>query len=480
MKMGSAARRITLIATLITVGAAIIGGWFAWPRWMAHKIVTASIPARPDLASWPAVFTGLVDQAEQSARGFSRPAAALADLAQLYHANAFYGEASQCYDGLLRLEPRSARWSYLKANLLAGFGRLPEALPLLQRAVELAPDYLPARLRLADALRKTDQRAGASAAYAEVIKRDALNGYALLGLALCDLDAGDWTATREHLRQCVAAQPGFFGGWSLLVTVNEHFGEAEQTAVARRKAAASARYRDFSDPWLEELTDRCYDAYRLSVAAGGANDRAFTRRWLERAIALAPDRGSYRRQLGTVLFQDKNYAAAQPLLESAVALTPEDGDAWALLVGLLAATNNFAAAEKALAAGLEHNPQSGALHYENGQRLHSLGQLQAAVAELTTAKQLQPRDAKAYIELALVYAQLGHLNESVAEMKAAVAAEPGNPAAMILLANRAIATGDESEARDWIRQLRQFPPASTPDLDVAVVSFSKRFGRAPQ
>ena len=138
----------------ILIVAAGLSYRFAWPAWIAHTVVVSSLPSRPDLTPWSPILSARINQNETLARSFLHPARALAELAQLYHANAFYPQADQCYQGLLRLAPSEARWPYLEANILAGFGRLAEALPLLQRTIELAPDYIPARLRTADALRK--------------------------------------------------------------------------------------------------------------------------------------------------------------------------------------------------------------------------------------------------------------------------------------------------------------------------------------
>ena len=129
--------------------------------------------------------------------------AALGELSRLYHANGFFAEACQCYQALLQADGADPLWPYRFATIVAGYGQLADALPLLRRAVSLAPDYIPARIRLGDTLLKMNQKAEAGAAYAAVLDREPNNPYALLGLARLDVDAGRWAEARERLEVVV-------------------------------------------------------------------------------------------------------------------------------------------------------------------------------------------------------------------------------------------------------------------------------------
>ncbi|HYD84445.1 MAG TPA: tetratricopeptide repeat protein, partial [Opitutus sp.] len=360
-------------------------GWLGWRAFAARNIAIASIPARPDLSGWSPILAARLQEAEESARGFGNATAGVAELSRLYHANGFLLEASQCYNGLRELESSNARWPHLLASIVAGYGRLDEAKPLLETALRLAPDYIPARLRLAEALLKSNDLIGAAAAYADVLRREPGNPYAELGLARCSIENGDWTGARERLQKAVTGRPDTFGGWALLVAIHEHFGDREALAAARPRAAAAGRFREMPDPWLDELTEDCYDPYRLSVAAALTTDSARARRWIERAIELSPDTGSYHRQLAILLQRTRDYPAARRHFERAAALNPADSDAWAHLVGLLKDMRNPAAADQALANGLAHCPESPALRHLNGQRLRLLGHFDAARAELELA-----------------------------------------------------------------------------------------------
>ncbi len=446
-----------------------------------QSIVRSGLPVRPAADSLRPELADEIAARDNAARGLSHPTAGLAGLSRLYHANGFYREAIQCYETLGRLEPHEARWPHLHASILAGSGRIDEALPLWQRAVALAPDYLPARIRLGDILAKANRRPQAIQAYAAALQREPSNPYALLGLARNDLVERDWSRARAHLEQAVTAHPDFIGALSLLVTVYEHEGEPKG-ARGLREVIGRKEFRDIPDPWLDELIGDCYDSYRLSVAAavaGLADDTAAAQNLLERAVALSPEAASYRRQLGQLLFRQHDYPSARRHLEKAVALAPDDSDAWLSLVDVLTAQNQPAEAERALLTGLAACPLSAALHYAYGHRLGESDRPGPAIAELQTAKKLRPSEANAYVDLALVYFRLNRIEDGVAEMRAALTVQPGHPLAMQVLARHAINSGDEPAARQWIQQLRQQPRVSEADLGTIIGEYQQHFGRQP-
>ncbi len=469
------AKLLSLAIATFVIGALGLG----WRASEQHAIATHAAPPPP--GSLTGELADKIARASETARGFLRPATGLAELSRLYHANGFFTEAGACYDGLEKLEPKNALWPHLQANILAGFGRLEEARPLEERAVALMSNYLPAALRLGDIQLKDNQAAAAEKTYAAVLRRDAANRYALLGLAKCDLAAGRWPEARDRLRQALVGAPDFVGALSLLVTVAEHFGEAA-TADEFRAKIGKREFVDFPDPWLDELSASCHDPYRLSVVAAAAlaaGDAASARRWLERAITLDATAGTYRRQLGKLFFQARDFAPAREQLEQAVRLTPGDSDAWALLVEILGAQGDTTAANRALADGLKQCPQSPVLHYTAGHRLSEAGRFAAAITELKAAQALRPNEVNAGIDLAMIYFRDERIEEAVAELQAVLAAQPGHPLAMEVLARHAINSHDERAARGWLRELRLQPRVAPDDLKTIIGEYQQQFGRLP-
>ncbi|WP_044891735.1 tetratricopeptide repeat protein [Opitutus terrae] len=470
-------RLLVTLGVLGLLGLALAG----WRLWAAHAAVAGGVPPVPELAQGADELQQRVRRADAGARGYLHPQRSLAELARLCHANGFFDEAILCYETLQRLQPDEARWPHLHAAILATNGQLDEAAPLYRRSAELAPDYLPARLRLGDVLLKANRLSEAEQAYRGVLQKLASEPYAMLGLARCAIARDDWESARQQLQGCIAANPEFVGGLSLMATVHEHFGEPDE-ANRIREHVNKREFVDLLDPWVEALLEDCYDHYRLSVAAavaGFRGDHASAERWLLRAIELSPKPAAYYRQLGKFYTRTENMSAARRAFEHATALAPEDSDAWALLVNLLKSAGERPAAYSALDRGLRNRPDSRALHHALGQMLAEDGRYAPAIAEFQRAKQLQPTEVSAYVEIALVHFRLGEIEAGMDEMRAALAVQPDHPVALVMLGRDAIARGEEAQAREWIRRARLQSRVRPEDLNAMLAEFQQKFGRLP-
>ncbi len=474
-----ASRRIRagalVLAALLAIGA---GTFVLWRAHSLRTLVANHLPALPDDASVtsPALAERLQAAAART-RGLFTAADGLAELAALLHANGFTSGAITAYDGLRNIAPSEARWPHRQAHVLAGFGQLAEAIPLWRRALELDPDYTPARLRLGDALLKSNQLPDAERVYREVLLRAPQDPYGYLGVARVLIARAEWAAARNTLETGRQAQPEFVGTLILLATVEERLGN-EDAAHALRAEIAMRQVSDLPVPWLEALLDDCYDAYRVSVGSAvatysGSPDRAV--QLLERAIALAPSDGSYERQLGKLLFQLSRLGEARPHLERATQLAPQDSAAWSLLVDLLEKSGDASAMRQALQSGLHHCPDSAALRYASGRQLARAGQVGAAIGEFRRAQRLKPDEARPFVDLALLFFQQERIEEGLAELRGALVAEPDHPLAMSILARHAIETGDAAQARHWIGRLRRQHRFAREDLTALATAFRQAF-----
>ncbi len=382
----------------------------------------------------------------------------------------------------MRLDPSNALWPYLRAHTAGGYGDLEAALPLLQRVIELAPDYAPARVRLGDARLKRNELEGAAAAYREALSGDAANGFASVGLARVEIAAGNETAARDRLLQLVAAQPLFAPAWGLLISIEERLGNSAAAETHRSGARDAGVPREMPDPWIDALMEYCYDAYRLAVAAAAAepaNRQARARQLLERAVGVAPNDDLPHRLLGNLLSDLGELSSARVFLERATIIAPKEPDNWSHLVRVLKAMGEISAASRAVEEGLVHCPDSAVLHLERGRRFVAAGRLDQAMIEFEESRRLRPEESSAYIEIAQTHFRQNRLEAGVAELRRAHAVEPNHPIAVVLLARYAINTGDERAALDWIRRARAQPKVPAQDITRVIAEYQAAFGRAP-
>lgn len=465
-----------LLAVVLLGGG---GGAYYWQQAQQRaEIFSTAVPLVPDLSNWPAPMRQRVEAAER--RLAQTPIEGLAELSRLYHANGFLAEAAQCYTGLEQLDSREARWFHLHALILAGYGDTEPALRRWLRAVKLAPDYVPARLRLGDVYLKRSDRAAAAGVYRAILADHPREPYAQLGLARCEFDAGHWDAARQLLEPLVA-QSDYILGYDLIVTVYEQLGMPDQARAVRARVRESGAYRDPTDAWSDALADDCYDVYSLSLASGAAqrnSDYALAYRRLDQALALAPDQATLHFQLGNLHKNLKAYSKARQSFERCAQLKPDFSDAWILLSVLCETVGDRAAADRAMMEGLKHCPASAGLQMQNAQRLVRDGHLEESIPLFRESIRLRPNEAEAYLKLADVLRPLGRKNEEKEVIAGALRAEPGHPGALAIRAMNSIIEGDELGARQNIRFLQNQPRTLPKMLDALLALYKQQFGRA--
>lgn len=471
-------KKYLLLSGLLVLALGAGGGGFYLHQRAVHaaEVFAAAIPATPDLSNWPQAMQQRMQAAERKLTG--SPVEGLAELSRLYHANGFLAEACQCYTGLEQLEPDNPHWFHLHATILAGYGENDPALVLWRRAVELAPDYVPAHLRVGDVYVRKADFAAATRVYRTILQDHPDEPYAELGLARCEFELEHWEQARRLLEPLVA-QTNYMLGYDLIVTVYEKLGMEEPARAIRGRMRHSSAYRDPADPWYNALGDDCYDVYALTHASGAAErnrdfDLAFRR--INQALALDPGRATLYFQLGKLYKHLKEYTKARENLERCVQLDPEFPDAWALLAALLETVGNRAAADQVMMEGLKHCPMASGLLQQNAERLVRDGHLEESLPLYRDAIRYAPNSADPYVAMTVALMRLGRKKEAVETLESALVAEPDHPGVLASLAYSAVNDHDEPTARKWIRRLQDQPRVRQGNLPQILAAYREQFG----
>lgn len=472
-----------LLKPILAVSALLlaVAGWLVWSRLDEARRWERLRPAVPALAgdSAPGLDARLAVAATKFA-GWPPDRAALAEFAQLCHANGWLDEAMRAYEALMAVEPAEARWPHHLAHLLAGYGRMADALPLLEKAAALAPDEPIVWQRLGEVRLKNNQTDGAATAFATVLRLRPNDVHALFGLARCDLQAGRLTAARSRLQEAVAANPDFPGAQSLLATVWERLGNTAAAQAARLRVRGDGRYTEAPDPWAVDLAAFGHDPYALLVAASALSSDARPREalpLLERALTLNPRDARLHRQLGNTLARIGDLPAAQAPLEHALALAPADEKIRTDLLNLLKGLKDEAGAERVVMAGLAASPDSTAFRFEAGLIAARHGRAEEAAAHFTEVWTRAPDQTAAPCELAAVYFATGRTTEGEAVLEKLAAQHPADPAVLTLLVRRGIETRDPRTG-DWLRRAQDTGKALTTLAELRQ-AYLARFGVMP-
>ena len=467
---------------LIASGILIIGliGFGAW--WQsatkARDAVVMRLPPVPDLTSAPPALVERISIADNAATSRRDPVAGLIELSRLYHANGYLDAASITYEALAELRPEAARWPHLHATIRAGYGQAAAAIALWQRTIELAPDYLPARLRYADLLLKDNQTAAAETAYLAALEIDSNNPYALLGLARIDFEAENWNDARRRLEK-VVGQTNYTLGYDLIVTLYERLGLDARAEAIRGQSRASGAYRDPEDPWLDEILPDSYDPFMLALEAGTKARRGnpvAAIQLLEQAIAVAPTDLSAHFQLANLHREQRNIDQARDYYRRCTQLDPEFADGWAQLSDLHAKTSNPSAAIRVLEAGLEACPDSPGLHLMKARRQRAVGEYGPALTSYRKSISLRPNEPDAYLELGIALIDFDRRELGISNIRAALETDPANPTALGILAFNAIELGNQTEANAMLTRIAAQPVFERPRFDQLKTVYAQKFG----
>jgi predicted Zn-dependent protease len=406
--------------------------------------------------------------------------AALTEFANLCHANGQLEAAANAYRALIKLEPGNARWPYRLASILAGYGRLDDALPLLRTTLQLAPDYFPARLTLGESLLKHNATAEAETVYRDALQREANNPYAMLGLARCDLDSRRWTSARAQLQRAVAAHPDFSDAHSLLASVFERLGNVDGAELERKRVQDGGHSVEPTDPWLEELINDCLDPYTLLIAASTAmaerrpND-ALAR--LERGLELAPDNARLHRQLAKTKAVLGDLPTARLEMEKAVALEPSNDAIHLDLLAYLRQPSEAEALARAISRAVAACPTSPALQCEAAALAVQQGHLDEGAEHYLAAWRQSPDQTAAALEAATLYFRQKQPDRAVALLEDVLARRPEDSATLLMLLRHSI-EGGEPRAADLLRRARE-ANASPTILAELNQRYQRRFGVVP-
>jgi len=186
----------------------------------------------------------------------------------------------------------------------------------------------------------------------------------------------DWAKAAEQLQRCLELNPNF---------------DNAMTGLAR--ALAKLGRADDATNWLEKAVQSNPQNYRAWYQKGllAANDPAAARSAYEKAIAIQPNFPPGQRELGMLLFLQKNYAAAAPRLEKAIALGLEDAQLHNFLGICYSRTNRLQKAIQSYHAALKLDPKLAEAHLNLGYALQRIGKVHRARLEYAAACQFESK-----------------------------------------------------------------------------------------
>jgi len=447
--------RVLLIALVLIVMAGAVA-WFTSrllmriepPGRLTEPPLLTTVPDLPDTVGALPAFERAITEGDRLLRQSIRSGASpdtvgemAGRLGNLYQANTHGELAEACYRLATDLTTDNPRWPYLLAYRLQERGETETVTPLLERTVELEPNYAPAWLKLAENRFKQGKFDEAKAAYERRLGLTAGDPWALLGLARLAIEVGEWSQAESHLLVAIEAAPQFAALHRLLATVHEHYGRTTAGGVSRQRANELGRFYAAPDPWVDGLIAQSFDVdwLLLNVSRYALLDADLSRLLFDRARSLAPEDPD----VYVVLHEHvETLEEARRALETAISLDNSHPLAHMRLGELLYRQGEHDQAVELLGRSIHLGADTADAHRYMGLALTALGRLDDAVVALEQAVARAPGDADIHYSFAYVLQRAGRQFDSTRELRRVLELNPGHE-----LAERALAISNSGNER---------------------------------
>jgi tetratricopeptide (TPR) repeat protein len=443
--------------------------WLLAPFLLPVKL-PEDFPKLPDLGPLNPAFRALLESADREARRRPGSAEAVGKLGMVYHANLLFEPAARAYRIAARLAPGDYRWVYGQAFLEEENGGEKEQLKLLQKTIQLKPDYVPALVKLADWNFKVD-RLDQAAHYYELAARAPDGGASLqaaFALGRVAARRQEWNKVIESITPLTRTYPHTAPLYGLLQEAYEALGQADKAAEARQSMALAKGkiVPPVEDPFNEQLIGLCYSSTRLLKQAGllsriGSAERAVEvgRRAVE-ADPADPDARQFLARTLLTFYGDKPDALEEALMQLGECLRLRPNDP----VPLGGFANDFFKTLKPPAAVarvrdlLRSRSDVQGAHFFLGQAAEALGETGEAVAQYRAALKENPKHSAVYNKLGLIAEKAGKFDEAMANFQKAVQLNPANTSARLNLAIELVKRGDHGRGLKELEELLRHDP----------------------
>lgn len=257
-------------------------------------------------------------------------------LGQSYQANSIYAPAEPAYRNAIALQADEPLWWYFLGYLYQQSARAELALQPYGQALELRPDYAPARLRLGLALIELGRAEAAIAELQKIIDHPGVRAEALDAKGRAELSRGHHREAARAFKTALEENPGASELHYPLAMALRGLGDL---GGAREHLALRGEGQlPLDDPWMDAMRGRMTGArthYFSALRFVNEGDFERAAEGFEMGLTLDPDNRRARISLARTRFLSGDRATAIDELRAVTRRWPDHPLAWFLL-GLLA------------------------------------------------------------------------------------------------------------------------------------------------
>ena len=391
------------------------------------------------------------------------------------HAHSYDREANVAYAEAQRLAPGEFKWPYFRAVLLAKTD-VEEALPLLERAILLDPEYGPAHDRRGVILKEIGRRDEAEKAFREAVRLFPRSPPANLHIGQIELQNGDTAAAIRHLEIARRSWPQDI---AVLATLSRAFAQQGDRDRARTLAEAARGGRKMPQVTDTRLNEVANAGIKLSsflkradiYSRGGQPESAEAE--LKKALQLGHDPAQLNDVLARVQVNLRKYEESIKSGQRALAAGRNDPVLHHTIGIALLQLRRLDQAEQSVDTGLALEPNHAQLLQLKGRIAAVRGRDEEAVAIWTSALE-QHEDSLTRRMRGQALSRLGRHDDAIEDLKALASKNSSDWQAWLALGDAYGKAGSYEKALAAYEQASDGAKVPLPGRSAAVVLVQQR------
>ena len=418
-----------------------------------------SLPPLPKLSfqQSPAAIRAQVRDAYDAVLAAPRNTANNGKLGMILQAYGQLEGAEIAYRRAHRLSRSQFNWIYYLGQVQAAQGKCTDAVTSLREAMNLKPDYLPAKLKLAECLRASSQWDESEKVYSGILKDHPESAEAYYGLGKAQAGQHDLQAAIDSYHVACKLHAQFGAAHYALALAYRTLG-ADQDA--QEEFRAYEKYKDSGppnpDPLLEQVLALNHSAaaqIRLGFDLEHAGRLQEAAEAHERA--LQADAGMVQAHVNLISIYGRlnQLEKAEQHYRQAVQIAPNEESAYYNYGVLMSDAGRVEDAEKAFRKSVEINPSHAEAHYNLGVLFEQRGLLTEAESEFQGAVQRQPGYRLAHFHLGRLLVNRKDFSSGIRHLQKTIGTDDDETPTYLYALGAAYArAGDRETAIRYLRQ----------------------------